>query len=98
MALRRLNSSDEWSGETRMVFRISLPPITACVRCGEMSKAEIGMPVLCVTVWEAPGLEIVAVRHETWSHEQGCQLAKTSIYSHEDNDKGSNTYKDLDLV
>lgn len=59
MALRRLNSSEEWSGETRMVLRISLPPMTACVRWGEMSKAVIGMPVLWVTVCEEPGLAVV---------------------------------------
>lgn len=57
IALRRLNSSEEWSGETRMVLRISFPPMTACVRCGEMSRAAIGMPVLWVTVCDAPGLE-----------------------------------------
>lgn len=39
-----------------MVFRISFPPMTACVRCGEISRAAIGIPVLCVTVWDAPGL------------------------------------------
>lgn len=49
IALRKLYSSEEWSGDTRMVLRISLPPITAWVRWGEISKAEMGMPVLWVT-------------------------------------------------
>lgn len=55
-AFRILNSSEESSGETRMVLRISLPPITACVRSGEISKAEIAMAVLWVTVCGSPGL------------------------------------------
>jgi hypothetical protein len=56
IALRRLNSSDEWSDRTRIVLSISFPPTTACVRCGEISKAAIEMPVLWVTVCDAPGL------------------------------------------
>lgn len=55
-AFRILNSSEEWSGETRIVLRISLPAITACVRSGDMSKAVIAIPVLWVTVCGSPGL------------------------------------------
>lgn len=39
-----------------MVLRISLPPMTACVLCGEISRAVIGIPVRWVTVCGSPGL------------------------------------------
>jgi hypothetical protein len=39
-----------------MVLRISLPPMTACVLCGEISRALIGIPVRWVTVCGSPGL------------------------------------------
>lgn len=61
-AFRTLNSSEEWSGETRIVLRISLPAMTACVRWGEMSSAAMGIPVLWVTVWGSPGLQEVLKR------------------------------------
>lgn len=40
-----------------MVLRMSLPAMTAWERLGEMSRAAMEMPVLWVTVWEAPGLD-----------------------------------------
>lgn len=39
-----------------MVLRISLPPMTAWVRSGDISRAVIAMPVRWVTVCGSPGL------------------------------------------
>ncbi len=42
--------------ETLTVFKISRPARTTCVRLGEMSRAAMGMPVLCVVVLDDNGL------------------------------------------
>lgn len=60
MAERRLNSSAHVVPETLTVFSISRPARTTCVRLGEMSRATIGMPVLCAVVLDDSGLRTLS--------------------------------------
>ena len=53
---------------------ISLPPMIACVLCGEISRAAIAMPVLWVTVCGSPGLvtlELGVSLDAAWDHSTG---------------------------
>ena len=45
--VRRLKSSAHVKSSTWMVLRMSRPAKTACVRPGDISRAAMGMPVLC---------------------------------------------------
>jgi hypothetical protein len=73
-----LNSSDEESGDTRIVLKTSRPAMTACVFCGEMSNEAIASPVRCVTVCDAPGLFSGLILQESACRRLG-SLTATSI-------------------